>query len=429
MVVVGGGPAGLAAADAAAFQGRRVLLIDQGLRTGGQVWRHRAGDRLPSAAARLISAATPPRVSIANRATVIDASSPHELIVSFQGRVAVVETETVVLALGATELFLPFPGWTLPGVTGVGALQALCKAGLSLAGARVALFGSGPLLLPVAAVARRAGAELLLIGEQAAAADVRRFAATALRDPRRLVQAARLRASTVGVPYRTDCWPLRAEGQGKLERVTWMDHGQEHAAACDWLATGAGLVPRTELAVLLGCGLAGDAIAVDHHQATDVPGVWAAGECCGVKGDRAARIEGTIAGLAAAGVDDFPSRLLRQRDSGRRFGALMDQLFAPRQELRERLRDDTILCRCEDVRWAALARCTSQREAKLHTRVGMGSCQGAVCGPACGALLGWRRNAVRPPLDAPSLGRYAAALSRLMPADREAPAMPPPPGA
>ena len=427
LVVVGGGPSGLAAADAAASQGRRVLLLDQGIRTGGQIWRHREGDHLPRVARELISAAAVPRIAVANRATVIDAASPNELIVSFRGRVAVVETDAVVLALGATELLLPFPGWTLPGVVGVGGLQALCKAGLTLAGARVALLGSGPLLLPVAATVRRAGAELVALGEQAAAERVRRFALTALRDPRRALQAAALRTATLGVRYRTDSWPVRAHGSRKLERITWVSGGAVHEAACDWLATSGGLVPRTDLAALLGCAIADGAIAVDERQRTTRVAVWAAGECCGIKGDAAARVEGAIAGLAAAGVATIPERLMRQREAGRRFGRAMRDAFVPRPELRQRLDDDTIICRCEDVRWGDLLPEWGQREAKLQSRIGMGSCQGAVCGAACTALLDWPANTVRPPLDAPALGPWASAIARLTPAGDEAPVPPRPP--
>jgi hypothetical protein len=170
-------------------------------------------------------------------------------------------------------------------------------------------------------------------------------------------------------------------------------------------------------------------VAVDERQATTRAGVWAAGECCGVGGDEAARVEGMIAGLAAAGTTDIPAALLREREAGRRFTRLMREAFAPRAELRDRIDDETIVCRCEDVRWGALVPAWGQRQAKLQGRIGMGSCQGVVCGAACTALLGWQPNTVRPPLDAPALEPYAAALARLTPRDAAAPAPPPPPGA
>lgn len=426
VVVVGAGPAGLAAADAAAEAGRSVLLLDQGIRGGGQLWRHRPGDHLPSQARTLLAAVRPPRVAVAQRATVVDAPTPNELVVDFSGRVAVVETSAVILATGAAERFLPFPGWTLPGVVGVGAMQALCKSGLDITGARVILAGTGPLLLPVAATLRRAGAKLVLIGEQASGPAVRRFARRALGDPGKLAQAVRYRWLTMAVPYRTDTWVLRAQGDQQLRGVSLTIGGREQDEPCDWLATANGLLPRTELAALLGCAIGPNGIEVDERQATSMEGVWAAGECCGIAGDAAAIVEGRIAGMAAAGVSAIPARWFRQRDAGRAFGRLLAESFAPRAELLDRVTPQTTVCRCEDVQLADLDPRWGQRQAKLWTRVGMGACQGNVCGAACEALFGWHRNAVRPPLEQLAAGPLARGLARLTPSRREVVPSPPP---
>ncbi len=340
-----------------------------------------------------------------------------------------VETAAVIIATGAVERLLPFPGWTLPGVLGVGGLQALVKSGLRVSGARVVLAGTGPLLLPVAATVRQAGAHLALVAEQAAGDAVRRFAWRALRDPSRLAQAMRYRLRTVGVGYPDDSWVVRAEGDTRLRRVTLSVRGEERTVDCDWLGAAAGLVPRTDIGELLGCAIEGGAIAVDRHQATSVPDVWAVGECCGVTGDLGARLEGEIAGLRAGGVTQIAARLLARRDRERRFGALLDATFAPRAELLARVTPETIICRCEDVARAAIDPAWSQRQAKLWTRVGMGNCQGAVCGAACEGLFGWRRNAARPPLERPAIGAWAAAMEAVSPSDRGARRPPVPPGA
>lgn len=411
VVVIGAGPAGLAAAHAAATAGLQVLMLDQGLRPGGQIWRHQPGDVLPAAARALLHHAKPPHVSVAQRASVIDMLSPQELIVSFSGRVAHVETDAVVLATGAMERLLPFPGWTLPGVVGVGGIQALVKAGLRLVGSRVVLAGTGPLLLPVAATLSRAGARVVLIAEQAPRAAVLSFAQVALMNVGRMVDAAMWRIATLRSPYRTSSWVTAAWGSDRLREVTLSVGGSERTLTCDWLGTAAGLVPRTEVAALFGCALHGDAVAVDERQATSVSGVWAAGECCGVKGETYAVAEGTLAGLAAAGVEQLPADLLRARDTGREFGTALNTAFAPRKELRARVTAETIVCRCEDVRWGALDPAWSQRQAKLYTRIGMGACQGAVCGPACASLFSWNRNAVRPPFDHPEAQRWIHALN------------------
>lgn len=411
VVVVGAGPAGIAAATAAATRGRRVLVVDQGPRPGGQIWRHRTGDPAPPRAAAAIDAATTAGVTFAMHASVIDADGPGRLVLEIDGRTDDVETSALVLATGAVERLLPFPGWTLPGVVGVGGLQALVKGGLSLAGSRVVLSGTGPLLLPVAATAARTGAALTVLEQQpfmrVAGFGVRAIAA----DPSRLGDLFTYRAAARGAAWHHDAWVLRAEGAERVERAVLRIGGREVTVPCDWLGAASGLAPRTDLARLLGCALTDDAIAVDVRQATTIPGVWAAGECTGVKGDAAGVVEGTIAGAAAAG-DEGPSRALaRASTAGRTFARQLATTFAPRDALRHRVTPDTIVCRCEGVRAGALREGWSGRQAKLWSRAGMGVCQGAVCGVAGITHAGWEPGSSRPPLGAPRLGAWAEHLA------------------
>lgn len=415
VVVVGAGPAGLAAASAAAEQGRSVLLVDQGLRPGGQIWRHRDEQSLPGTARRLMARARSAGVKLVSSCRFVDAASPNELMIDFRGHIDRHRTDAVIIATGARERFIPLPGWTLPGVTGVGGLQALIKAGLPLANTRVVLAGSGPLLFPVAAAVARAGGQVQLVGEQASGALLRRFAMRVLRDPAKLRQALSFRWAFRKAPFRTDTWAVRANGDVRLQSVEVSERGRQRTIRCDWLGIGAGLVPNTDVAELLRCRVVQGAIAVDRHQATSLPGVWAAGECTGVKGDEAAIIEGEIAGRAAAGDSvgaDAPA-LQAARDAGRTFGRLLEETFTVRSELLTLATPDTIICRCEDVPLGAIDPSWTQRQAKLWTRLGMGACQGAVCGPACSSLFGWHANAVRPPLGAPSCGEWMSGLNSL----------------
>lgn len=410
VVVVGAGPAGLAAAAAAAARGRRVLVIDQGARQGGQVWRHQDEAALPLRARELMARARNAGATFAAEARVVDANSPQELIVDFRGRLATVGTGAIILATGAKERFLPFPGWTLPGVAGVGGVQALLKSGLRLPGRRVVLAGTGPLLLPVAATLTKAGAEVLLVAEQVSAATLAGFTATLLLSPRKLATGIHYRAAFLATPYRTSSWVTRADGDERLRSVTVSEHGRLRTIECDWLGAAMGLVPNTELGELLGCRTSNGAVVVDGDQQTSVSGIWAAGECTGVKGEEAGIAEGEIAGNAVAGEVHSAALLVWWRDAGRRFGRRLESTFAPRPEVLALADDHTIICRCEDVTRGVIDPAWTQRQAKLWTRIGMGACQGAVCGPACTALFGWSGNRVRPPLGAPLSGPWCGAL-------------------
>ncbi|HET7563568.1 MAG TPA: hypothetical protein VFJ96_01140, partial [Gemmatimonadaceae bacterium] len=178
--------------------------------------------------------------------------------------------------------------------------------------------------------------------------------------------------------------------------------------ACDLLCCSFGLVPNLELPRLLGCTVENGIVVVDHLQQTSIAKVYCAGEPTGVGGELAALVEGEIAGLAATGNHAAASAasLQRARDEWRGFSARLAHAFAPRDELRALVEDDTIICRCEDVRRDRLDPSWTVRQAKLYTRIGMGPCQGAVCGAACQFLFGWDAGVVRPPFGAPTVGAW-----------------------
>ena len=414
VAVVGAGPAGVAAACRAAERGARTVVLDEGLAPGGQIYRHRPGAVVPEAARAWLERLERSGARVVSGVSVFDAVREGEafrlLAEGPEGGVAVA-ARRVVLAAGARELFLPFPGWTLPGVMGAGGAQALWKAGASLRGRRAVVAGSGPLLLPVAASLAKSGAEVALVAEQAGLAALVRFAVGLAGSPRRLVEAARYRSAFSAAPYRPGTWIEEARGAGCVESVIVTDGRTSEEMACDLVAAGFGLVPNTELARLLGGTVRGGVVAVDERQQTSVEALFCAGEPCGVAGVEAAVAEGEIAGLAAAGLSEAEAAgeaLSRARAAGRRLAARMDRAFRPRAELRELARAETIVCRCEDVPLAAVASCASAREAKLAARAGMGPCQGRVCGPALEFLFGWESDTVRPPVRPAPMGHLAA---------------------
>jgi NADPH-dependent 2,4-dienoyl-CoA reductase/sulfur reductase-like enzyme len=293
----------------------------------------------------------------------------------------------------------------------VGAAQALLKAGARFAGRRVVVAGSGPLLLPVAAVLTHAGARLSVVAEQAPASSVARFAASLWRWPGRWWQAARYRASFLRARYRPGAWVVRAAGDHAVREVTLTDGGRTWTEPCDALCVGYGLVPATELARLLGCDVTDGQVAVDASQRTTRPGVYCAGEPTGIAGLEASLVEGAIAGLAATGRAATPA-LDAARAGQRRFADRLRNAFALRAELRELPGPDTIVCRCEDVRYGRFQPDWSTRQAKLYTRAGMGPCQGRVCGAALEFLLGYGADTVRLPVAPARVGTLTALSAR-----------------
>lgn len=388
VAVVGAGPAGLAAAHAALSQGAEVTLIDDNPSPGGQIWRGEGRARGPDVAGAQLLCAT----------RVVAAPQPGSLLLETQGEGRVLHYRRLVVATGARERLLPFPGWTLPGVTGVGGLQALVKSGLDVRGQRVVLAGSGPLLLAAGTVLERAGARVVLIAEQSEAGALSRFAWALRAYPEKLIQAAVLRWALRAVPYRSAAHVLEASGDARLRSVRIRHGGRTQEIACDWLGVGYGLIPNTELLQALGCELAQGAALVDALLQTSVAEVFAPGEACGVGGVDKALLEGRIAGLAATGALDAARALVPRRVRHQRFAALLRTHFTLRPELLQSVRPDTPICRCEDVSHGQLCVFDSSREAKLLTRCGMGACQGRMCGPICSDLYGWAEGGNRPPL-------------------------------
>jgi D-hydroxyproline dehydrogenase subunit alpha len=404
VVVVGAGPAGLAAACRAAECGRRVAMLDDNPHPGGQIWRAAVG-KSPKEAAKWVHAAEQHGVEWIAGARVFDAPEPRLLAVeTFDGECRV-GYRSLILATGARERFLPFPGWTLPNVMGAGGLQALAKSGMPLAGKRVVIAGSGPLLLAVARYMLVHDTEVCLVAEQAPQSALLRFGMRLAGHPAKLVQALKLRAGLLAVPYITSCWPVSAQGADRLHSVTLRrGNGSEWTETCDYLACGFGLVPNLELAALLGCRVSKTGVLVDEFQQTSMAGVYSAGEATGIGGLELSLVEGEIAGYAAGGSSDKAGAHFGARDSHRRFAAALEEAFALRQELRQLPQSGTLVCRCEDVTMESVRACSGWREAKLHTRCGMGPCQGRICGGAVEFLLGWQAESVRPPVLPARLG-------------------------
>lgn len=410
VLVAGAGPAGLAAALAAADAGCDVLLVDRACSVGGQIYREPAvgatapvGGSLPERFRRL---ARHPRVRLRLGATIWQAR-PRDGGLRFwlQGGEGggVVDTRAAVVATGATELVLPFPGWELPGVMTAGAAQALSKAQAVLPGRRVLVAGTGPFLLPVAAQLAMAGARVV-VAEAARPARHPLLAARLAAHPGKVREAAAYAAALARhrVRFVFGRAVAACSGSGHVERVTLEPTGgrpgRALSLAVDAVCAGHGFVPALELARALGCAdrphpsLPLSTVFHDRDQATTVPGVFAAGEVTGIGGAVVAELEGAVAGAAAARflgrpVAPAPANVHARLARARRFATLLEALYPLDGGWVERLTGATVVCRCEDTTWrqvreAAAAGSGDLRAVKGVTRCGMGYCQGRTCGPA-----------------------------------------------
>ena len=428
VAVVGAGPAGIAAAVAARGAGASVAVIDEYPAPGGQIWRRPRGagvEALPPAARRRCEALQRSGARLLPGTTVWAARDDHTLLTATaDGHGGAVRAGAIVIATGAYDRPVAFPGWTLPGVITAGAAQTLVKAERVLPGRRVLLAGAGPFLLPVAEQLVAAGAEVVAVAEATRPTDWLRAAPRMARHPGRLRDYVGYRARLRGVPFLWGHVVVRAEGEGRVQSATlaradgdWRPlPGTERPFGVDALATAYGFLPSVDVARALGCGLEGDRVAHDEHMRTTLAHVFVAGEAAGVGGCDLALLEGKIAGAAAAGRR--PGRaLLRRRRREAGFARVLDDLFGPRAGLDELADGATPLCRCEDVTVAALdaaiaAGARTMPALKVATRCGQGPCQGRICAHLVAARApepGDGRFSARPPLRPVALSTLAGA--------------------
>lgn len=441
LLVVGAGPAGLAAAATATLGGLRVGLVDGGTGLGGQFWRQpppgsaagRGADlhhglgtfdalvRVLDGAAGTVLLGC--QVWTATRSAGGSDQGPGALTLHLLDRTAgpgreralTVSAPRVVLATGAHDRALPFPGWDLPGVLTAGGLQALLKGSGVLAGRRVVVGGTGPFLLPVAAGLAGRDAEVVV----AEANDPSGWApglGAVLGLPGKLAEGAgyALALARHRAPVHLRTAVTAAHGRDRVEAVTLarLDRhgavvpGSGRTVGADAVGTGWGFVPQLDLALTLGTRLTGSAdgiqvVAVDGWQRTSVEGVYAAGEITGVGGSELALREGQLAAegvlrdagrpgaTRAEGLRQVRARVARHR----RFAAAMARAHPIPERWPSWLTDETLVCRCEEVDAGRVRRAVADgaqgaRQIKQLTRAGMGWCQGRVCDAAVTCLAG-----------------------------------------
>ena len=408
IAVVGGGPAGIAAACAAAESGCSVVLLELTHTLGGQIWRSTENSHHGYSARKWLKRISRSSVKVYTQAAVFDSPAKNLILAETLTGVLEIRYRKLIVAVGARELFIPFPGWTLPGVFGIGGLHNLAKLGWNVKGKRIVLAGSGPLLFAAGAHLRRLGAKVIQIAEQADLSELVKFGMKLpLLAPSKIIQAAVYQSMLLGVPYKTHCWPVEATGTDKVESVTLTNQKKSWTIPCDYLACAFGLCTNLELPELLGCQIRNETVVTDSVGKTSVQDIYCVGEPTGVSGVDGALAEGLVAGYDSAGADADAARFQSAKDKTKRFGRALDQSFALRDELKNLVKDDTIICRCEDATFEDIKCDSLWREAKLYRHLGMGPCQGRTCGGAVRYLFGWQKTSARPPVFPVRVGSLA----------------------
>ncbi|MCW8174563.1 FAD-dependent oxidoreductase [Verminephrobacter aporrectodeae] len=431
VLVVGAGPAGLSAALAARRAGAEVLLLDERLESGGQFYKplatsHRAAtptDRQFAQGLALEREVRGAGVTIVQGAQVWAAFSPREVAALIDGRARVVRCRQLVIAPGAYERPVPFPGWTLPGVMTTGAAQTLARAYRVAPGRRVVIAGNGPLNLQLAAELLADGTEVVAVLESAACPSWHQWrpllaaaytAPDLLRDGWRFLRQLRTHAVPVLWGHTVVAAEGRADGPGGLRsvQVARID-AQGHAVAAtarrievDTLCLGYGFIPSTELARMLGCAhrlaprhLGHLATVTQEDGATSLPGVFVVGDGADLGGSRVALARGTLAGTAAArklglGAAEpaKPAEVLGPLRRAECFQQALWSLYAPPPVTLAAVPDDTLLCRCEEITFGSVreqirAGNDTLAALKRNTRLGMGRCQARYCAATAGRLV------------------------------------------
>jgi NADPH-dependent 2,4-dienoyl-CoA reductase/sulfur reductase-like enzyme len=421
VAVVGAGPAGVCAVEQLVRAGLTPIWIDEAPDGGGRIYQrppsgfardHRALYGADAGRARALHAALDalkPRTDW----------RPETLVWNIRPREGALDTITrgsqrgelrydaLILCTGAMDRVVPIPGWTLPGVTTLGGSQIALKAQGVAIGARPVFVGTGPLLWLAALQYAKAGAPPALV------LDTTSFMTKLLAAPgllwnaptflRGLRYTAALRAK--GVKIAEDATPIAIEGEGKATALRWRDSGwREYVTPCDAVAMGWGLKPEAQLADLAGVPFRFDTTQRNWIPERDaagrspVPGVYLAGDGAGIGGAEVAELAGARAALALLEDRGLPAdqalraHLDRRLRGEARFRAALERAFPFPAKLAASIPDDTLLCRCEaitagELRVAAREGAPEVNRGKAISRVGMGRCQGRVCGPPAAEVL------------------------------------------
>ena len=453
LVVVGAGPAGMAAAVRASQNKLRTLLLDEQPEVGGQIYRNitsvdaRREEILGpdyshgrTLATEVIAEAGKGSLTYWSNASAWQIDPEKTLHVLRDGRSSMVKAKAIIVATGAMERPFPVPGWTLPGVMTAGAGQILLKNAGLVPSTPVVLAGCGPLLYLIAAQYLRAGVAIKAILDTTAGTDWK----LALRHARDLLTGwsyvrkgmGMLRAiKDAKVPFYRGVKGLRLEGEDALQRVRFSSGGREHTLDASVCLLHQGVVPNTQISWSLRAEHKWDEVqlcwtpVIDDWCQLSVPGIYTAGDGASIGGALVAALQGELAALGvmrqlqvkpAAELDRDGSTIRAEIERHLAIRPYLNRQYRPSDEYRIPA-DETTVCRCEEVTAGSIREqvklgCSGPNQTKSFSRCGMGPCQGRMCGLTVTEVIakesgltpqevGYYR--IRPPIKSVTLGQLA----------------------
>jgi NADPH-dependent 2,4-dienoyl-CoA reductase/sulfur reductase-like enzyme len=417
IVIIGAGPAGIRAAQTLAAHGIYPVLLDEAARGGGQIYRRqpanftRSSDKLYGFEAAKANAIHQTLEELRQQLdyrpdTLVWNAEAGQLDTLHEGRAARLDYASVIVATGATDRILPVPGWTLPGVYSLGAAQIALKFQGCAIGERVVFAGSGPLLYLVAYQYAKAGANVVAVLDSSPLSAQARALPGLLAQPATLAKGLYYRAwlTTHGIPVHQGASLTLIEGERRVQSLNWRRKTTERTLDCDAVAFAHGLRSETQLADLLGCEFAWSPLnrawlpQRDSAGRSSSAGVYLAGDGAGIMGADAAEMAGERAALALLedlGYRVDPQRCAQLEQSLERIGHFrqgLERAFVFPEDWASRAADDLMICRCEEVSVADIRQVVGEghweiNRVKAHCRVGMGRCQGRMCGAAAAEII------------------------------------------
>lgn len=430
LVIIGAGPAGLSAAAVAAEHGIDVALLDEQRAPGGQIYR--AMESIPAERAKLlgeeyqrgsklVSALRECNVDYFPNTQVWSLNRKKEIGLSSDGAANMISADQVLLAGGAMERPLPFPGWTLPGVMNAGAGQILFKAHGIVPANGVVLAGSGPLLVLLAWQYLHAGVKMKAILDLTPMRNHLRalpYLPRALLARHYLIKGMlyKKELKQAGISTLHNVSHLRANGEHQLESISYRHRGKEHTVDTDLLLTHFGITPHIHLSQAAGCSHRWDKRQqcwrpqLDEWGNSSINGILIAGDGAGIGGARTAEHAGRLAALQAIcelGRIQPHERDLKACDDRKwmreelHIRPFLDAFFHIPRKLLSVPDDDTVVCRCEEVSAGAIRKAVADghgdsNQVKFLTRCGMGPCQGRQCAEAVAHIIAAARGESMP---------------------------------